>query len=126
MPVVEQSVRLFDGIRPKGGNFKLSRDTLRGFEKLLWYRILRECAYVPTIYQSETYPSIDRIGFGRVIGDNPAEELATLNKNREAVWLSTQLTNLYKRVASANPDEEIYNILLSVLYYHQLETQGPA
>ncbi len=125
MAVVERDVRLFDGLRPKGGTFKLSRDTLRGLEKLLWYRILRECEYVPTIYQAESSPSIDRIGYGRVIGDNPAEELATLNINREAVWLSTQLSNLYKRVASANPDEELHNILLSVLYYHQLETQGP-
>jgi len=123
-PVVElDPIRTFDGMRRGSGNLRASEKTIRKQEKLMWERILGYCQFQETVYQAESDPNTDRIGFGRPITLSPEEEEANLLKVRENVWLKNKLTELYARVVDANPTAPLNEVLTSVLYYYQVETQ---
>lgn len=123
-PVVElDPIRTFDGMRRGRGNLRASELTIRKQEKLMWERILGYCQFQETVYQAESDPGTDRIGFGRPITLSPEEEEANLLKVRENVWLKNKLTELYTRVVDANPTAPLNEVLTSVLYYYQVETQ---
>lgn len=121
-PVVEYTLRLFDSIRSPGnqrGPFK----SLRGLEHAMWDRVLQKCEYQTKAYVTAADPNTWRIGYGRPITRSIAAEEADLRKVKENVWLRSKLTELYKRVASANPTAELHDVLTSTLYYYQLENQ---
>lgn len=121
-PVVEYTLRLFDSIRSPGnqrGPFK----SLRGLEHAMWDRVLQKCEYQTKAYVTAADPNTWRIGYGRPITRSIAAEEADLRKVKENVWLRSKLTDLYKRVASANPTAELHDVLTSTLYYYQLENQ---
>lgn len=125
-PVVElDSIRTFDGIRRGSGNLRGSEKSIRNLEKRMWERILGYCVFEGSVYQAETSPGTNRIGYGRVITLSPEEEKVNLLKVRENAWLKSRMIELYTRVVDANPEAPLNEVLTSVLYYHQLETQGP-
>jgi hypothetical protein len=121
-PVVEYTLRLFDSIRSPGnqrGPFK----SLRGLEHAMWDRVLQKCEYQTKAYVTAADPNTWRIGYGRAITRSIAVEEADLRKVKENVWLRSKLTDLYKRVVSANPTAELHDVLTSTLYYYQVENQ---
>lgn len=123
-PVAElDPIRTFDGMRRRSGNLRASESTVRRQEKLMWERILSYCQFQEQVYEAESDPGVNRIGFGRIITDSPVAEEANLLKTRENVWLKNKLTELYTRVVAANPTASLNEVLTSVLYYYQLETQ---
>lgn len=121
-PIIEYDIRLFDSMR-SSGNLRGAYKSLRGLEHMMWDRVLQKCVYNPNVYVTADDPDTWRIGYGRPITRSFATEEAELKKVRENVWLRSKLTELYKRVVSANPTAELPNVLLSTLYYYHVENQ---
>lgn len=121
-PIVEYNIRLFDSMR-SSGNLRGAYKSVRGLEHMMWDRVLQKCVYNPNVYVTADDPDTWRIGYGRPVTRSFATEEAELRKVRENIWLRSKLTELYKRVASANPTAELPDVLLSTLYYYHVENQ---
>lgn len=108
-------VRGFDGMRKSKTNIKGYRSSLASQEKDMWRRVLENIPAHKTVYYAASTPDIARIGYGRQM----LSESDAYDQSIDSSWLKVTLEDFYTRVADANPEAPLNEVLASVLYYYE-------
>lgn len=109
--------------RPLKGNLKkvIQHTNNKDVKARILASVINQATYTEAVYRKN---NVMRKGFGRRIESmNYAEEVATLDKNREAHWLAWALNDLYNNIIKTSREKGIHvtpeHLLLSLLHYYQ-------
>ena len=109
--------------KPLKGNIKkvIQRTDKKGLRARILASAMAQATFTNAVYRKN---NVMRKGFGRRIESmDYAQEVATLDKNREALWLAWALNDLYNNITKTSAEKGIHvtpeHLLLSILYYYK-------